>query len=423
MASNDPIDEIVEEINQITLFSEFPDCKQSEIMYSDKDLNHFWNSENVESIRIKTSDGYEMTMTKDYLGDKWTMLSDIEGVHEKDLDLIKIPCTFAQYYKFINLNSVMNQNIHNVMTPILYNQVEIPARFFSPVDAYWEMFSLKSREFSYEECIVWGKYARSKPKPFWLDNLDMHTYHSNFNLTYDPVYKETDPNLRNSYLEIEWLNLITFLLWEAWVKSSYSNHIEMQHIDWTFRSKIEDFGDNWRTLNADSNLEELTEPVVGLHSETYLLAGYVGLRNHVHTFGRFGYLTEDEKYFLWEKLLNYDTKTFNTMNIAQYVDIYDIRYACNNLESYYYERFANHRGRCPNTRFSDFLICYSFEQNKHLLRSNTYPSHSLKEIVYDIVRNSRLHAELLLKISANMSTSNYGNKSHKFYQLMYHALS
>jgi hypothetical protein len=382
----------------------------------------------VDFIMVVTLDDFKYRVTRQYLGSRWTLLSDIMGSHVRDLEPVKIPFTNVELLAFLDLNEQMDfsKKIRNTTKPIYHSTVNGIARFFSPIDSHWEMFCLKIAD-SYEQCIKLGKRLRSRTMPPWFQYN--HTFHNNFNLRYDPIYMESDPTLRKKYLKIGWLNLATYLIWNAWVKSSYSDHVELHHIDWSATMLSESFlGDNWRILKYDVTYEDLLNPNIGLHSETMLLTGSKSIYNGVATAGNFGYLTENEKQFLLNRLLNYDFATFDPRNFLQLILDYGLFYLTHKRIVVNYDRFSsepdsfNRRIYSYQSRFSYLIRNHYIEKNSHILRYDTYPSHSIKTIVKNIVKESRLLGQLLLEISACMDSS-YGNKAHKFYQCMYDALN
>jgi hypothetical protein len=190
----------------------------------------------------------------------------------------------------------------------------------------------------YDHKVRLGREARQHAMPTWFnvdfgDNLyfGLCLFHQNFNLAEDPIYesgniefpktlleplddKRSNPKqcvdersnpkqyvdgrsnpkqcvdkdilqtammnhddaTTNSYslLDIEWLNLATYIVYAAWVQNSYkSTESPIRFIDWSWCNRWRDIGENYINLMQSHITHNLVCNRKLAYRETYVLAG------------------------------------------------------------------------------------------------------------------------------------------------------
>jgi hypothetical protein len=386
-------------------------------------------SGSVTEIEVATSDGRVEKITREYLGQKWTLVIDIFGA-DNGLISVKIPYDYDTLYIFYNLNHVMDcfsEQKSFKCKLISYTKVEQIARFFSPIDNYWKAFCA-NHVFSANQCVELGALLRSKPMPSWFKTE--HVIHKNFNLQYDPIYTTNDSAMREKYLEIEWLNLATYLIWNAWVNGSYESYIEVQHVDWC--CVADEFGDAWRVLKPNVEYTELITAPKHMGFELGVLSknGFIA-----DTTQRYDYtilirsLTEDEKSFVYDRMVYFTThyyrydmgKTFN-----QLVFNFGLNYLLPQSTQYDMRRYGiyfDYYGTLivGSKRFVVFMEAYAKSKNTHPIRFGTYPSHSIKSIACKIATKNPAHVDFILKIASILRDEYIAEtKIQKFIQCLNH---
>jgi hypothetical protein len=255
---------------------------------------------------------------------RWDLFEDILELdpNMKRFDTIDVQWNSDIVEKFQALDNLINVVSSDTCRiferkPLLYSELEQIARYMSPVSCYWELFCWRPEldqmpDFGYDYKVRLGREARQHAMPIWFvlgpnaqKCLSPFTLHNNFNLANDPIYQgnvefskeivnvllkenlkygdvvtammNSDDVTTDSYnlLDIEWLNLATYIAYAAWVQNSYKHdELPIRFIDWTWCGRWRDIGENYSKLVlTDCTKHNLVfNKRISTHT-TYVLAG------------------------------------------------------------------------------------------------------------------------------------------------------
>jgi hypothetical protein len=301
---------------------------------------------------------------------RWDLFEDILelNLELKRFDPIDIPFDSDIVTKFRDLDNMIANEASNSTErePLIYMEMEPIARYMSPANCYWELFCWhpeldQMTDFGYSYKVRLGREARQHAMPRWFVTTpatDPFLFHKNFNLRRDPVYVhkdqpfgkdsiETETHKRNlvltpvgsretammnsdddtstsfTLLDIEWLNLATYIVYAAWVQNSYKQsnpELPIRFIDWTWCGKWREIGENYTKLAHKVSCHDLTHDKPLTYCDTFILAGSIpdpgivlaaglelppdpmanlSLPNHVHDLRSAG-----DETFIYNKVVN-----------------------------------------------------------------------------------------------------------------------